>query len=71
MNHAQERHAKAMANKIITHVDRMRGKMAGIVGFDLAGVPVETVEKLFNELAADWKNIESVVRDMLPALAEQ
>ncbi len=68
MEATQARHAVAMANKILNHLQRMQWAMEAIRDHSEPGVPVETIIAKFNELEPDWNQVQSVLSDMLPEL---
>lgn len=62
-----------MARKIKNHLDAMERRMGAMLDMErLEDVPLETIQGIFEtELAGYWREIESVLTDMLPGLKEE
>lgn len=73
MNHAQARHVASMAEKIHNHLARMQNRMDTLADQRMMETygTVEKAEEIFHELDSHWEEIQSVIRDMLPDLAQQ
>jgi cob(I)alamin adenosyltransferase len=62
-----------MADKIHTHLARMQNKMDTLKDqrmMEKYGT-VEKAEEILGELEGHWRDVQSVIRDMLPDLASQ
>ncbi len=71
MNTAQERHTKSMARKIRGWAESIVRSMEAIEREALGDIPLPVIEAKFNEVPGDLENIQGVLDDMLPELAEQ
>lgn len=71
MNKDQERHVKAMARKIETHAQAIVLRMQALQRNSLADMPLEYTEANFAEVPQFCENMQRVLDDMLPELAEQ
>lgn len=70
MNSEQERHAKAMADKIRVQLASMAVTMDSIINHPLKDIPVQVVESQFNELPHYMDRIYGILNDMLGELSE-
>ncbi len=71
MNDKQARHARAMADKMLTHLQRMTWEMEAVKNMedrDVKSIPVENIEERFTGLEMTWRRMVSVNKDMLPEL---
>jgi len=71
MNSSQARHSKAIARKIRIHADGIVSQMGAIERENLSDVPLDVVKGHFDELERRWRNIQGVLKDMLPELDDQ
>lgn len=71
MDKSQIRHARAMADKVKTHLQAMEWAMDTLTVVETAtleSVSVEVAKEQFGILEHRWECIQSVLRDMMPEL---
>ncbi len=71
MNKSQSTHAKSIAHKIKTSAEGIVSHMAAIEREAIEDMTPESIKVIFHDLSGYWRNIQSVLKDMLGELDGQ